>query len=221
MALTRTRCSPCLLALLLACPLPSSAFETPLSDTAVREAYFLGQRRDETMARFLDKYTKHLPEPKQGPYIASLTFFTPFAQVVLLSRDNASGYSAQQAQIDHNSRAESVQAVIDILFTDSYGPYIPRPTGSRSGTPTGYALRPYDFWKDFEVQFFDGDKRLRPFSSSGQPKLSCDDSGCTLIGATLTFEFLAENLPSDVVTVQVDPPEGDQVVVDYDLSSVR
>ncbi len=39
---------------------PSCAFDTPLSDQAVREAYFLGQRRDETMATLLNKYTKFL-----------------------------------------------------------------------------------------------------------------------------------------------------------------
>src|SRR5438046_4969749 len=33
----------------------SFAFDTPLSDQAVREAYFLGQRRDETMAALLNK----------------------------------------------------------------------------------------------------------------------------------------------------------------------
>ena len=29
---------------------PTFAFDTPLSDQAVREAYFLGQRHDESMA---------------------------------------------------------------------------------------------------------------------------------------------------------------------------
>jgi hypothetical protein len=221
MAPSRLRSVSCLLAVVLLCPAPSPAFDTPLSDTAVREAYFLGQRRDETMARFLDKYTKHLEEPRNGPYIASITFFTPYAQVVLLSRDNSSGYSAQQAQLDHKNRVESVQVVIDILFTNSYGPYITRPAGSRSSATAGFSPRPYDFWKDFQVQFLDGDKLLKPFSSSGQPKVSCDEWSCALIGATLTFEFLAENFPTDTATVVVDPPEGDQVVVDFDLASLR
>ena len=222
MANTRLRFLACSLAALLVIPVPSSAFETPLSDTAVREAYFLGQRHDETMARLLEKYSKHLPVPKSGPYIASVTFFTPFAQLVMSSSEHSSGYSAQQAEIDHRSQAESVRIVIDILFTDSYGPYIVRPTGSRPGSPTGFVPRPYDFWKDFQVQLFDGDKPIRPFTSSGQPTLSCsDEGGCMLVGATIEFEFLAESLPADSVTVQVDPPEGDQVMVDFDLASVR
>jgi hypothetical protein len=114
-----------------------------------------------------------------------------------------------------------VKAVIEILFTDSYGALIPRPAGSRSDSTTGLMPRPYDFWKDFQVNFFHKDDQLKPISSSGQPKLSCSDSGCTLLGATLEFEFLAENVPSDSILVQIIPPEGEQVVLDYDLSTVR
>jgi hypothetical protein len=208
------------LAVLLICQ-PLLAFETPLSDTAVREAYFLGQRRDEKMAQVLDKYSIYLATPKSGPHIASVTMFTPFAQTILQSRDNSSGYSAQQAALDHAKHAESIKAVIEISFTNSYGALIPRPGGSRSDSPTGLMPRPYDFWKDFQVNFFHKEDQLKPISSSGQPKLSCGDSGCSLIGATLEFEFLAEACPSDSILVQVIPPEGEQVVLDYDLNSVR
>jgi hypothetical protein len=50
-------------------PASSFAFDTPLSDQAIREAYFLGQRRDESMAAFLNKYTKSLRPPESGPQI--------------------------------------------------------------------------------------------------------------------------------------------------------
>ena len=69
MAFTRLRSLASLLAALLAFPFPASTFDTPLSDTAVREAYFLGQRRDETMSRFLEKYTMYLTPQKSGPHI--------------------------------------------------------------------------------------------------------------------------------------------------------
>ncbi len=221
MTFTRLRSLASLLAALLAVSFPSAAFDTPLSDTAVREAYFLGQRRDETMSRFLEKYTMHLAPPESGPHIAAITMFTPYALAVLESREHSIGYSAQQAALDHAKHAEIVKAVLDILFTDTYGAYIPRPVGSGRDTATGLMPRPYDFWKDFQVSFFFKDDQLKPISSSGQPKLTCGDSGCTLIGATLEFEFLAENVPSDSITIQVIPPEGEQVVLDFDLATVR
>ena len=202
---------------------PSSfAFDTPLSDQAVREAYFLGQRRDESLARFFDKYTRYLPPPKTGPHISSIAFFTPFAVLTQLSSQHTSGYSAQQAALDHRDQQETVKIIVHILLTDSYPAYIPRPTGSRSGSPTGFAPRPYNFWKDFQVQVFTGDKTLEPFSSSGEPDYVCSENGgCTLIGAILQFEFSAEDLASDSATIEVNPPEGAPVSVDFDLTSLR
>jgi len=222
MALTQVRCASCLLAIALGFPYPSFAFDTPLSDTAVREAYFMGQRHDETLAHFLDKYSAHLPAPKTGPYISSVTFFTPYAQAVQLSSTFPSGYSAQQAQIDHRKHEETVKLIVQIQLTQSYGAFISGPTGSGSNSPTGYYLRPYDFWKDFDIQVFSNDRLLRAFSSSGEPTYSCgDEGGCILTGATLQFEFLASVFATEAATIQIDPPEGDRVVVDYDLSSVR
>ena len=200
----------------------SFAFDTPLSEQAVREAYFLGQRRDETMANFLNKYTRFLSPPKTGPDIASVTFFTPFALLVQESSQHTSGYSAQQAALDHRDQGEFVRIVVQIQLTDSYGPYIVRPTGSRSGSPKGFVPRAYDFWKDFEVQVSSDDKKLRPFSSSGQPNLICsEDGGCTLTGATLQFDFPAEDFASGSATIDVNPPEGDPISVDFDLDHLR
>jgi len=211
-------------ALIVACP--CLAFDTPLSEEAIREAYFLGQRGDETMARLLAKYTKVLPVPKFGPHIAAVTFFTPFALAVQSSSQRASGYSAQQAQLDHRGKAESVRITVQIQFTDSYGPLIAAPTGSRAGSPTGYVLRPYSFWKDFDVRIFNSRaqdaKELHPFSSHGEPNLLCGyESGCTLTGATLYFDFPADAFESGEASIDVIPPEGDPVTIDFDLSSLR
>jgi hypothetical protein len=200
----------------------SFAFDTPLSDQAVREAYFLGQRRDETMADLLNKYTKFLPAPKTGPDIASVTVFTPFALLVQQSSQHTSGYSAQQAALDHRDQGEFVRIIVQIQLTASYPSFIVRPTGTRSGSPNGFVPRPYDFWKDFDVQVSSDDKKLRPFSSSGQPNVLCsDEGGCELTGATLQFDFYAEDFASGSATIDVDPPEADPVSVDFDLDHVR
>jgi hypothetical protein len=202
---------------------PSSfAFDTPLSDQAVREAYFLGQRRDESLAHFLAKYAKSLPPPKTGPHIASITFFTPFALLAQLSSEHSMGYSAQQAALDHKGQQESAKIIVQILLTETYPAFIPRPTGSRSGSPIGFVLRPSDFWKDFDVQVFSEDKEIMALTSSGEPNYSCsDDGGCILTGATIQLEFLAQSFASNSSTIEVHPPEGDPVSVDFDLVSLR
>jgi hypothetical protein len=129
---------PCLalLTAALLLPAPSSAFNTPLSDQAVREAYFLGQRRDESMAAFLNKYTKLLPAPKSGPHIYSVTFLTPIALLVQYS-SRQSDYRAQRAALDHKAHDEIVEISIEILLTPSYRAVLTVPTHSRSGPPAG------------------------------------------------------------------------------------
>ena len=210
-----------LLAVLLISPV-LFAFSSPLSDESIREAYFLGQRRDESTARFLDKYKQHLVSPESGPYIAAAELLTPFARLVLLSSERTMGYSAQQAAEEHRGEAESVAINIEVLLTDSYGPLIARPTGPRSGSPIGYAFRSPEFWKDIQVQVMVEDRILKPARFTGEPTYVCaSEGGCTLSGATMRLEFPARLFTSSSATVQVSPPDGPEVFVDFDLTALR
>jgi hypothetical protein len=220
MALTRLRFLSSLVACVVAFPVPLLAFDTPLSDTAVREAYFLGQRRDETMARFLAKYTKLLPPPSSGPQVYSVTFLTPFARLVEYS-SRQTDYSAQQAEKDHNSDDEMVSIEVEIVLTQSYGPYLTKPTGSRSGSPTGIRLRSPGFWQATKFHIFDEKQEVTTDDITGEPQYQCTDDSCILIGATVRIQFPATAFTSETATIEVDPPEGEQVVVDFDLSSLR
>ena len=209
-----------LAALLLLSP-SGLAFDTPLSDEAIREAYFLGQRHDDSMAHLLNRYTIFLDQPDTGPYISSVTFLTPFALLVQQASQRVN-YSAQQAAKEHNRDDEMVAINIEILLTPSYPAAIPTPTGSRSGAAVGYRLRPFDFWKDFKVRVFDGEKRLSTDDPTGDRIVSCDTyGGCALIGATLHLALLAKRFTSGAATIEVTPPEGDPVSVDFDLDSLR
>lgn len=55
----------------------ASPCEVPLSDEAVREAYFLGQRHDETTARLLETYRRYFPVPIPAPTFLSLSYSPP------------------------------------------------------------------------------------------------------------------------------------------------
>ena len=65
------------------------AFNAPLSDEAVREAYFLGQRRDDRTAQFLETYRRYSPVPNSGPHVYAVELFTPYAQAVKLRVNTA------------------------------------------------------------------------------------------------------------------------------------
>ena len=202
--------------------LPASPFNAPLSDESVRDAYFLGQRHDGTYPSILSKYIKTLPPPKSGPYISSVTFLTPFIQLVEYSDGYIGNYSAQQAVLDHRGQQDSVKITVEIFLTDSYGPLIPNPARSRSVSPQALIPRPIDFWRDFRADVFDGDKILSPSRSDGHPLYRCGRTGaCTTIGAALDLEFPASAFNSDFTTIEILPPEGDPISVTFDLATLR
>jgi hypothetical protein len=220
-ALARSLVSVFLVTLLAAAPF--FAFSSPLSDEAVREAYFLGQRHDGSFPRLLDKYSKHLPAPKSGPYIRSITFLTPFAKLVHYSDAFVGNYSAQQAALDHRAHPETVEITVEILLTDSYGPIIANPASPRSDKSQTYELRPHYFWRDFQAQVFEGNEIREPAHFTGEPTVQCSRYGayCNLIGGSLHLDFPATAFNSDSATIHVVPPEGPEVWVDFDLTALR
>lgn len=200
---------------------PAFAYDTPLSEQAVREAYFLGQRRDDSTAAFLNKYTKFLPPPKSGPHIDSVTFLTPFALLVQYS-SHQSNYSAQQAALDHKAQDETVEISIDILLTQSYGPFVAKPTHSRSGSSMGIQPRSPGFWRAIKFRILDGKEEVTTEDVTGEPNYAnCGEAGCELSGATVHIRFPAVAFTSDTTTIEITPPEGEAVSVDFDLTSLR
>jgi hypothetical protein len=221
MPFTHPRLNSLALASLLLLSPSSGAFDTPLSDTAVREAYFLGQRHDDSLGKLLDKYVLYLQRPKTGPYLQSVSFLTPYVLTALYSSQQISIYSAQQAQLDHLKHPEVVRVTAQIFLTDSYGPYVAAPTGSDPHSLKGIFMRPSDFWRDFRIRVFQKDQMVIPTSAGGDPHYQCTEDACILSGATLTFEYPAAAFTESSATIQIDPPEGDPVVVDFDLTSFR
>ena len=202
---------------------PSLAFNTPLSDEAIRQAYFLGQRHDGSYPRLLEKYIKLLPPPQTGPYISSVSFHTPFIQAVARSDAYIGNYSAQQAELDHRAKGkETVQIFVDIELTVSYGPLIPISVNPHSSSAAALIPRSSDFWKDFQVRIYDGAEEITTADSHGRANYGCGRYGpCILTGATLEFDFPASAFTSDSATIDVVPPAGDPVSIAFDLNSLR
>jgi hypothetical protein len=180
----------------------------------------LGQRRDETTVQFLAKYRQHLDAPETGPYVASAELLTPFALEVLRS-SRTTDYSAQQAEAAHRGTEELVAINIEVLLTNSYGPLLARPTGERSGSPIGYALRSSDFWKDIEIEVLVRDKAVKASHVHGEPSYLCNEDACQLTGATIQMDFPAEALDSNSAAMRMSPPEGPEIWVDFDLTAMR
>jgi hypothetical protein len=210
-----------LASVLLLSPPPSFAYYTPMSEQAVREAYFRGQSHDGSYEAKLEKYTKFLPPPKTGPYISSIVFMTPFLLFAEYSSRQIN-YSAPQAAIDYRNQGEEiVRILVEIQLTPSYGQLVAAPENSGSNSPSGFILRASDFWSDFQVHIFDGDEPISTSAYHGHANFSCGEGGCILTGATIRLQFPATAFTSDSATIEVIPPEGDPVSVDFDHSVLQ
>jgi len=201
---------------------PAFSFDAPLSDTAVRQAYFMGQRHDETLGPFYSKYVKFPTLPQTGPHISEVRFLTPFEQQVEYSEHYHGNFSAQQALLDHRGKPDVVKVTIQISFTQSYGRLLPPQQSGGSGTQPERSLRSPDFWKDFQVVVSNDHQRLVPSGFTGKPTYYCARWGtCLLAGASLELLFTAESFSSDTAVICVIPPEGDSVTVSFSVSSLR
>jgi hypothetical protein len=203
--------------------LPCPAYDTELSDTAVRNAYFLGQRHSKDTRDFLDPYSRHLPLPKSGPYISELRLLTPLAQIVELSDQQSMGYSAQQAWLEYRHRGDSLLLEIHIEFTPTYSAYNADRSPEAAPSDKGIKLRTEDFWQDFRFGIRQKDDWIEPRSIHGEPEYARSDTygGGGLIGAWVWVEYEARNVPSDGTEVHVFTPDGQDVTTTFDLDKLK
>lgn len=200
--------------LTLAIALPALAYEYPLSDSAIRDAYFLGKSSNEKMTELFEKYTQRPPVPKTGARIASVILETPFVQVVEHS-SKMLNYSAPAAEKDFLGKPATFTLRVQIDLTDSYGWQIP----SAAGT---IRLRPDDFWKDFAVRLVQNEE-IPSKSLRGSPIYSIggDGSPGVLSGALIELTYEAEKIKSDDAKVELREPDGQVVEVTFDLAALR
>jgi hypothetical protein len=216
------RCGFAICVALMMLAQPIFAFQSPLSEESVREAYFLGQRHDGSVERLFEKSTRRFPAPKSGPYVPFVMFSTPFVSAARLSNSYLGNYSAQQAELDHRAAGkEIVKITVEIQLTGPYGQFI-APAKANSNSASALIPRPDDFWRDFQVQIFNGDQPLSNSVYHGRPNYSCGEYGpCILTGATVTFEFPADVFSADSASITVYPPEGEPLTADFDLGRLR
>jgi hypothetical protein len=194
--------------------IPALAYDYPLSDSAIRDAYFLGKSSDDKISEMFEKYTQRPPAPERGAHIASVVLETPYVRVVEHSRKMLN-YSAPAAEEDFLGKPGMFLLRVQIDLTDSYGWQIPSPAGT-------IRLRPDDFWKDFTVRLIQKEE-IPSKSLRGNPIYSSGGEGASsvLIGAMVELTYDAEKIKSDDAKVEVCGPDGQKVEAVFDLAALR
>jgi hypothetical protein len=207
-------------AALLALPQQAPAFEIPLSDIAVREAYFLGQRNDQKTADFLKLYTHSFPLPDKGPYVSEIHLLTPYAQVVANSSQHSAGYSAQQAAADYHGRGDTLLLQVRIEFTATYTYDDAVRTANDIAGELNRHLYPEDFWQAFRFTVSQNDQAFEPSEVRADPiygSSSPVDASSTLRGTVVSMEFDANQFESQPAQAEVVTPAGQHVAAKFDF----
>jgi hypothetical protein len=142
---------------------PALSFQSPLSEESVREAYFLGQRNDQTTIAFFNPYVRTFDRPQTGAVISEVEFYTPFVQLVELS-SRRNNYSAQQASLDYRSGTDTLFVRVRIEFTPTYGTAQYLANLYQNSERPAVAPRRADFAQDFRITVLQGDRRIEPLS---------------------------------------------------------
>jgi hypothetical protein len=202
------------------------AFEVPLTPIAIHEAYVLGQRNDQATADFLSPYIKQLTAGADHPNIAQIELFTPFAQVVDLSRRNATtGYIEQQAVEDYRRYGDKILVQITLMWPFAYARATQNnpPENSLAQDEKSSALRPENFWQNFRFSLKQHGKVIATRAIHNKPIYSTPtkDTPSVLDGATVWLEYDAKDVAPQETTVEVLTPEPKTISATFDLKKLR
>lgn len=204
-------------------PLPPFAFNTPLPDTAVRDAYFLGQRNDERTTEFLEGYRHRLPMPQCGLYVSEIELFTPYAEIVDLSRQHTVGYSAQQAEQEYRDRGDVFRLRVRVFFTDTYSQHAyaqeatkkPKRQQDARTQPSGHNSQ------GITVQLWQKDRLIKPLEIPGVPVFRSYTVGDACYGFDIVLHYDGEDIARDNTLVIVLTPDSQRLVAEFDLTKLR
>lgn len=195
---------------------PLFAYEYPLSETAIRNAYFLGAANNKETQEFLARYTHVLPMPKSGPHVTAITLDTPYAEIVQYST-TARNFLAVDAVAKFLNLPAMFRVRVRIDLTASYTPII-------SSDAHGAVLRTDDFWRDFKINFIQAKTTTAAQHVKGEPiyvGTTSDGGGSTLSGAIVSLDYPATHVAVDVATVEVLTPDGQDVRSDFDIGQLQ
>jgi hypothetical protein len=198
------------------------AYELSLNSASVHEAFLLGQRNDRSTAEFVEPYVKHITATgADGPRRAEIQVLTPFLQVLDESLRHAADYTEERATKDYLARGDVFIVSVALFFPGAY----PKSGNNPASTETCKipALRPENFWKNFQFDVKQRGRSLPVRSQTNEPVYSSQTSGApaALDGATVSLQFDAKDVSSEMTTVEVTTPACKLITANFDLKLLR
>ena len=178
----------------------AGAFNYPLQDERVREAYFLGRNTDGgKLIGFYKQYMRYFAFPSRGPYysyVESVEFRTPYEQVVLRSQKNLNQYSSLEAKKDYQAHSNLVIVRVMISYKMNYVGPIPPASSFSVHVLQGNPIEP----------------RKLTTESICSVSMEC---GVTRLAILLWFD--AEQFASGTAKIKITTPDGQTLRTEFDL----
>lgn len=177
--------------------IPACAYDMPLTENSIRDAYFLGRRTDGLNFDLIAQYARLVPDLKQGNCTSDIRIETPFLQVAKHARE-APNYSAQEAVKEFYGKPMTFRVYLDICYEPNAPPD---------------AIR---------YKIIQQKKELLPLSSASTPYAEATDFGyLPPNGEQIVLEFTPSKIDSSTLSILIDTPDGQHAQLDLDLSTVR
>jgi hypothetical protein len=214
MTLSRTRLS-CALALALAVLLavPASAFDYPLSSTAIRNACLRGTEPNSGTPDFLAAYTKNFPA-QDGAYISSIAVVTPYLQVFRRATQGL-GYSSQDAVKEFLGKPMTLNVEVTIQGLSSGGPLM---------TGQGLAEQIPEIWHDYKITLSQEKRSIQPTNTTATALASnytASPTGVAIVGVVIVLQYDPAGVESEPTRIRVVAPDGTKTTAKFDLSRLH
>jgi hypothetical protein len=196
-----TPCNPSKLSVLfltLLLALPAYAYDFPLSEHAIRDAYFLGARQMSVGPAFLAQYTQTIPKLAVGDYKSTINVETPFTQVAVYASKQLN-YGAQDAVKEFSGKPLVFRIHMDILYMLDAPP------------------------DAVQFKVIQNKKEIVPDSVERSAYFPASDKYTRppAIGETIELEFNPSRLDSSELTIVIDTPDRQHAELDFDLRALR
>jgi hypothetical protein len=178
--------------------IPACAYDVPLTEHSIRDAYFLGTRQTSLGPNFLAEYTREIPNLSLGRYRSFASLETPFTQVAVFSSKKLN-YSAQDAVKEFLGKPLLFRMHLEICYMVNAPP------------------------DALTVRIVQNKKDVLPESSESSLFFPASDEYTSppSIGETMQFEFSADKIDSSTLTILIDTPDGQHAETVFDLQALR
>ena len=213
--------------LCVVCAPAASAYDKQLDLPAIHEAYILGLRNDKSTGDFLAPYLTQITEAQNDVHIAQIELLTPFAQIVDVSRQkSADGYTEEQAIESYKAHGNTVKVNVTMMLPSAYPKSaepkeVPTPEPATGAQKS--ALRPENFWQNFQFNLKQNGKTIPSRGISNQPihSTATNTAPAVLTGENVWLEYDVKDVTSELTTMEVVTPEGQVIKATFDLKKLR